>query len=188
MARRAARTTRRPAATTIAAHRRRTATDRHEGDSVRYAGIAARSTSAPPRPRATSRSPEASADDIGASLLNRHRDLVQRAEGAIVVRTAELAMAEPRQLEQPRQRRHRSAGQGQSRQRLAHELRRGVPGFALDTRRRRDALESPVAPDDGAARVALGAQGFEALLRRLGGFGRLRSALGSLLPPLRQAL
>ena len=103
---------------------------------TRYTGMTASTTSSsgdePARPR-----------DGARDRLSRRRHRVRRSRSPLRIssrasrarsrsRRPQRVMAEPRQLEQARQRRHGGARHGQAPQRLAHELHRRLPRAAHD--------------------------------------------------------
>src|SRR5215831_4620802 len=111
---------------------------------------------------------DGSAASIAVARAEHRADVVEGAEGAIALGRAEGMVAEPRELEEPGEGRHRRTGDRQPVEGLAHELHRGEPRRAAHAGGGGGALEARVAPDDGAARVGLPAQVLEALVHRDG--------------------
>src|SRR5947208_3724395 len=108
--------------------------------------------------------PGSPADTPCSFRLERPPDLLEAGARAVPLDRLERVIAEPRQLEQPRQLLHRGARQREPGQRLAHEFAGGLPGRAGHAGARGEALEAPIAPDDSRPRVGLVGEIVEALL------------------------
>src|SRR5262249_6167431 len=109
-----------------------------------------------------------SASDTGSSFwLARHPDLFEARSSAVHLTRREWMAAEASQLEQPRERHHRSGRWCQPGQGVAHEVARRLPRRSRHACLRREALESPIAPDDGGPRIGLAGHVVEALFDRL---------------------
>src|SRR5258705_3149768 len=121
--------------------------------------------------------------DTPCSFRLEHRpDLLETGARAVPLDRLERVIAEPRQLEQPRQLLDRGARQREPGQRLEDEFARGLPGRSRHAGPRGEALEAPIAPDDGRPRVGLVGEIVEALLDHLAQALGRRGAIPALQP------
>src|SRR5262249_5781995 len=151
-----------------AAATRRIAATRYDW-STRYWIVAiptTRATTSATAPAIVAARRGSASDTVPTFYLERHPDLFEARASPDQLARHERVITEASQLEQPRELLHGGARQRQPGQRLAHEFARRLPRRSRHACLGREALESPVASDDGGPRIGLAGHVVEALFDR----------------------